>query len=239
MVVRRLDDLSFDQLAKFDSVQALHIAMYGNMSTNEAWFITGEVSKLKNEVVTLKSKHDVLRVRSVEGSFQRCRGFEEKKSTFLSTEDSLRDEIDRISLVKDSLPSAVKKLMASNHFSLAMADLEQKAMMFGMAHALNDVLGLGDSWKLEDIKDYDPGGMDRLRLKIKNEEDQDLTEEAALLEQQMVCPRPFACIGEDGRREVNGMMDNVDTVVERIGCMVGNVLVRVSDYWREKTVAKV
>ncbi|GJU86827.1 hypothetical protein Tco_1294373, partial [Tanacetum coccineum] len=66
--------------------------------------------------------------------------------------------LERISLVKDSLPSAVKKLMASNHFSLAMADLEQKAMMFGMAHALNDVLGLGDSWKLEDIKDYDPGG---------------------------------------------------------------------------------
>ncbi|GJU80335.1 hypothetical protein Tco_1282700 [Tanacetum coccineum] len=161
-VVRRLDGLSFDQLAKFDSVQALHLAMYGNMLTNEARFIADDLLKARKNhdlegsqlVKDLKScgtrmsqELDLLREVS------RCRGFEEKKSTFLSTEASLRDEVEtlstnlesahleRISLVKDSLPSAVKKLMASNHFSLAMADLEQKAMMFGMEYALNDVLG--------------------------------------------------------------------------------------------------
>nr|GEU78153.1 retrotransposon protein, putative, Ty1-copia subclass [Tanacetum cinerariifolium] len=123
---------------------------------------------------TIIQHQDVLKVGYVEGSFQVSEDSwksleEEKESTFLSLEANLRDEVETLStklksvhlervslLVKGFLPSIVKKLMASNHFSLLMADLEQKAMMFGSAKALNDVLGFGDSWKLEDIKDYDP-----------------------------------------------------------------------------------
>nr|GEW36182.1 curculin-like (mannose-binding) lectin family protein / PAN domain-containing protein [Tanacetum cinerariifolium] len=148
-VDRRLDGLSFDELANFDDVQALRLAM------------------------SETACQDVLKVGYVEGSFQVSEDSwkaleEEKESTFLSMEANLRDEVETLStklksvhlervslLVKDFLPSNAKKLMASNHFSLLMADLEQKAMMFGSAKALNDVLGFGDSWKLEDIKDYE------------------------------------------------------------------------------------
>lgn len=54
------------------------------------------------------------------------------------------------------LPLAIKKLHGSEHFNYALADLQRKVILLGRAQALNDVLGLGDSWSLADIKDYEP-----------------------------------------------------------------------------------
>ncbi|GJU80334.1 DOG1-like protein 4 [Tanacetum coccineum] len=78
--------------------------------------------------------------------------------------------------------------------------------------------------------------MDRLTAKIKNEEGK-ITERLALLEQQMVSP-PMLALARMGGREVNGMMDNVDTVVDRLADGM-ECLVACADYLREKTVAKV
>ncbi|GKC19215.1 DOG1-like protein 4, partial [Tanacetum coccineum] len=71
---------------------------------------------------------------------------------------------------------------------------------------------------------------------IKNEEGK-ITERLALLEQQMVSP-PMLALARMGGREVNGMTDNVDTVVDRLADDM-ECLVACADYLREKTMAKV
>ncbi|GKF36738.1 hypothetical protein Tco_0113496, partial [Tanacetum coccineum] len=87
--------------------------------------------------------------------------FEEKEVVYLSTEASLRSEIDVLNhkiklanqeqslLVRYFFPHAVERLLSSDLFSFVLADLQEKAMLVEVASS-------GVDLELEDMKDFDP-----------------------------------------------------------------------------------
>ncbi|GKD50432.1 hypothetical protein Tco_1279408 [Tanacetum coccineum] len=80
--------------------------------------------------------------------------FEEKEVVYLSTEASLRSEIDVLNhkiklanqeqslLVRYFFPHAVERLLSSDLFSFVLADLQEKAMLVGRSQALRGVIGI-------------------------------------------------------------------------------------------------
>ncbi|GJX23622.1 hypothetical protein Tco_0228067 [Tanacetum coccineum] len=65
-------------------------------------------------------------------------------------------DLEQAELIRNALPLAVKKLTTSDQFNQAMGDLQQKAMILGRVQDLDEVHGLGASWELKYIADYDP-----------------------------------------------------------------------------------
>nr|GEU38961.1 hypothetical protein [Tanacetum cinerariifolium] len=63
-------------------------------------------------------------------------------------------DLEKVELMKDLLPLAVKKLFESGHSNHALGDLQQKEINFGRSQALDEVHGLGDSWYFKDVQDY-------------------------------------------------------------------------------------
>nr|GEX99233.1 hypothetical protein [Tanacetum cinerariifolium] len=103
-----------------------------------------ELVVLRDVARSLEDSHKVLAkeverlhpfVEEVEWLHQKFRSFEKEKDTFLSTKASLCNKVDALSsrlkvvdlewvgLVKEFFPLVVKKLMASDHFNLVMADM--------------------------------------------------------------------------------------------------------------------
>ncbi|XP_076940580.1 protein ZW2-like [Bidens hawaiensis] len=78
--------------------------------------------------------------------------------------------------------------------------------------------------------------LDTLTMETKHEERM-LTERLAALEQQLTAP-PVLALARTGGKEVNGMVNEVDTVIDRMAEEM-EVLVECADYLREKTVSKV
>ncbi|KAK1421342.1 hypothetical protein QVD17_23594 [Tagetes erecta] len=78
--------------------------------------------------------------------------------------------------------------------------------------------------------------LERLSVEVKDKE-RDITTRLAELEEQVVAP-PMLALARMGGKEVNGMMNEVDTAVDRIAASM-EVLVASADYLREKTVTKV
>lgn len=78
--------------------------------------------------------------------------------------------------------------------------------------------------------------MASLTVEIKNEE-KEIAERVMRLEQQVVAP-PMLALARMGGRELNGMVLDADTAVERLAADM-EVLVGRADYLRVKTVAKV
>nr|GEZ27166.1 hypothetical protein [Tanacetum cinerariifolium] len=129
-----------------------------------------EISKLednlskdrKNKMWRLKGLKP--HVKETERLEQRCRDLESKRDFLLKEAEKVVDlslklkatDLEKIELVKDLLPLAVKRLFESEHFNHALGDLQQKAITFGRSQALDEVHGLGDSWDFKDVEDYPP-----------------------------------------------------------------------------------
>ncbi|KAI3809149.1 hypothetical protein L1987_25119 [Smallanthus sonchifolius] len=87
--------------------------------------------------------------------------------------------------------------------------------------------------------EFSPNQAERLERVIsdtKNEE-REITERLSSLEQQVVA-LPILALARMGGKEVNGMVNDADTVVDRLAEDM-EVLVLCADYLREKTVARV
>nr|GEV99142.1 hypothetical protein [Tanacetum cinerariifolium] len=163
----KLNALSFDDLADVYDVHALHLAMVGNMLTNESRIVPWDLFKLKDDFVSLRNSQVVKDLRAkgkrlseelfvfkdVAKSSKDSRKVLAKEVERLRpivSEASLRGEIkaltdrlkvvdlERIELVKDFIPLAVRKLMASDQFNWEMGRLQQKAMIFGKAKKIFD-----------------------------------------------------------------------------------------------------
>lgn len=78
--------------------------------------------------------------------------------------------------------------------------------------------------------------LDRLSVEVKDKE-RDITARLAELEEQVVAP-PMLALARMGGKEVNGMVNEVDTAVDRLAAEM-EVLVACADYLREKTVVTV
>ncbi|KAI3519762.1 hypothetical protein L1887_08978 [Cichorium endivia] len=78
--------------------------------------------------------------------------------------------------------------------------------------------------------------MENLMMETKNDESV-IAERLARLEQEVMAPSMLA-LARMGGREVNGMVNEADTAVERLAGHM-EFLVKCADYLREKTVAKV
>ncbi|GJS11356.1 hypothetical protein Tco_0368152 [Tanacetum coccineum] len=129
-VQRRLDGLTFKELDEFYDVQAFRLAMTSNMDSEGSQL----VKDLRADGVRMLRDLDLL--KSVARSSEDSR--KEKEATLLATEASLCDEL-------DALPAKLK-----------LVKLERNIMVTKFLPLfLNDVLGLENSWKLEDIKDYE------------------------------------------------------------------------------------
>nr|GEY58932.1 hypothetical protein [Tanacetum cinerariifolium] len=129
-----------------------------------------EISKLednlskdrKNKMWRLKGLKP--HVKETERLEQRCRDLESKRDFLLKEAEKVVDlslklkaaDLEKIELVKDLLPLAVKRLFESEHFNHALGDLQQKPITFGRSQALDEVHGLGDSWDFKDVQDYPP-----------------------------------------------------------------------------------
>ncbi|GJY99016.1 hypothetical protein Tco_0516446 [Tanacetum coccineum] len=61
-----------------------------------------------------------------------------------------------VAAVRDFLPHAVERLLSSDHYSYAFADLQEKAMLVGRSQALMEVASSSISVELVDMKDFDP-----------------------------------------------------------------------------------
>ncbi|GKD78018.1 hypothetical protein Tco_1340639 [Tanacetum coccineum] len=131
-------------------------------------------AKLKNDLVSLKSKkslleHEMLKLedhlakgqrnQDVEGS-QVVKDLRFENDQILEEVSMLRNvaasaaSLENAKFVRDFLPSVVKKLFESEHFNQALGDLQQKAITYGRSQALQEVHGLGDSWDFKDVQDY-------------------------------------------------------------------------------------
>ncbi|GJY93286.1 hypothetical protein Tco_0509068 [Tanacetum coccineum] len=113
--------------------------MTGKMLTNKSRIMARDFSKIKDESTRLPKELVLLRdvARSSEDS-QKFLAKEVERLHPFAEEASLRNKFDALScrlkvvdlewvgLVKEFFPLFVKKLMASDHFNLAMADLSKK-----------------------------------------------------------------------------------------------------------------
>ncbi|GJZ32634.1 hypothetical protein Tco_0578070 [Tanacetum coccineum] len=146
-----------------DSLGSL-MAVVGNMLTNESRILSQGHAKLKNDLVSLKSKkslleHEMSKVEgtvaaSVEESHKRLLGELSGLQPRLEEADRLkqRSSVEKTKFVKDFLHYVVKKLFESEHFKSLIGDLQQKAITYGRLQALDKVHGLGDSWDFKDGK---------------------------------------------------------------------------------------
>ncbi|GJT80288.1 hypothetical protein Tco_1054630 [Tanacetum coccineum] len=171
-----LDSLSLDDLANVYDIHALPLSLFGNMLMNECRVVSHAYSKLKDDVVDASVENsrkmlsgELARLLSSANEAERlgqiCRDLEAKRDFLLlneseeivalSTKLNIVD-LERIELVRDHLPLAVKKLFASKHFNRALGDLQQKASTYGRSQALDEVHGLGDSLDFKDVEDYHP-----------------------------------------------------------------------------------
>nr|GEW95402.1 putative retrotransposon protein [Tanacetum cinerariifolium] len=138
---RHLDGLTLNELANFHDVSALRFAMSNNMLNREAWSFSGEVSRLHDEVVTLRNQRldSVIVISKLEAKLlgvevespkriieddtkslhSRCRKFEENKVLLLATEASLKAELE---VFKEKLD------FANEDRSLMVTDLLPRAI---------------------------------------------------------------------------------------------------------------
>ncbi|GJX45141.1 hypothetical protein Tco_0261817 [Tanacetum coccineum] len=185
VVVRNLDDLSFDELANVYEIHASHAAMVGNMLANESRILSKEHTHLKNDIISLKNKNGGLRheVSKLEDSLSKAQNNQDVEGSQVvknlrsenarvseellllmevaaSAEDSrkiLFEELDRESLL--SKESNLREEVEALSSKLKIVDLERaelKATTFGWTQAPNEVHGLGSSWDFKDIEDYNP-----------------------------------------------------------------------------------
>ncbi|GJX01848.1 hypothetical protein Tco_0185761 [Tanacetum coccineum] len=122
--------LSFDELVDVFDVYALQMAVVGNMLTNESRILSQGHAKLKNYLVSLKSKKSLLE-------------HEMSKLDDLLTRAQRNQDVEGSQVVKD---------LRSKNAQI----LKEKAITYGRSQALDDVHGLGDSWDFKDVQDYHP-----------------------------------------------------------------------------------
>nr|GFA77175.1 hypothetical protein [Tanacetum cinerariifolium] len=96
---------------------------------------------------------------------------ESSNKIFESDTESLREKLDLANedcslTVTDLLPHVVKKLILSDTFSALFAFLQKKAMLVSMAHAFEEVVGMGINLQLRGVKDYDPDSAESANLGV-------------------------------------------------------------------------
>ncbi|GKF61750.1 hypothetical protein Tco_0181804, partial [Tanacetum coccineum] len=158
--------LCLDDLDNTFDVHALSLAVVGNMQTNESQVVSRDYSKLKddfnqdvdnNQVVKdLRSENarnldelSMLWAVAASAKDSRHKLSEELDGLHLSVKEVA--DLERVELVRDLLPLAIKNLFASEHFNHALGDLQQKAISYGRSQALDEVHDLGDSWDFKDV----------------------------------------------------------------------------------------
>ncbi|GJZ85872.1 hypothetical protein Tco_0651211 [Tanacetum coccineum] len=140
---QKLNALSLDDLANVYNVQALYLAMAGNKLTNEYRIISRDLSKLKDDFVLLKSKNGSLEheISKLENNLLKARNDQDLEGSQLVKDlrsegvrlhgevESLTNrlnlaDLERVELIRNVLPLAVKKLTPSDQFNQAMGDLQ-------------------------------------------------------------------------------------------------------------------
>nr|GEW88301.1 hypothetical protein [Tanacetum cinerariifolium] len=154
----KLGFLTFDDLVNVYDVHALQMALVGNMLTNESRIISYDHTKIKDNFVSLKSRNNLLeheisklednlskarknKILSKE-TFSKLKGLKPHAEKVVDLSLKLKAaDLEKIELVKDLLPLAVKRLFESEHFNHALGDLQQKAITFGRSQELDEVHG--------------------------------------------------------------------------------------------------
>ncbi|GJY71991.1 hypothetical protein Tco_0475694 [Tanacetum coccineum] len=165
----KLGFLSFDKLVDVFDVHALQTTVVGNMLTNESCFLCQGHAKLKNDLVSLKSKKSLLeheiskledrlakaqRNQDVEGS-QVVKDLRSENARILKEVSMLRG----VAASAEESRKEISEELSGLRPHLEEADcLKQPSLsrIFFSTVALDEVHGLGDSWNFKVVKDYHP-----------------------------------------------------------------------------------
>ncbi|GJV66490.1 hypothetical protein Tco_1481999 [Tanacetum coccineum] len=181
-----LDGLTSNELANFHDVSALRFAMSNNMLNREARSLSGEVSRLRDKVVTLRNQRVDFAIMisrlddMLLGVKGRSSAREDTVVRDLTAENKklVRDiaslcELSRLvespkKIIEDdtkSLCSRCRKFKENEVLLLATkaslkADLEEKDVLVSRGQALREVADMGIVLRLEDMRDYEPDAED-------------------------------------------------------------------------------
>ncbi|GJU18131.1 hypothetical protein Tco_1146097 [Tanacetum coccineum] len=154
---RKLDSMSLDNLVNVYDIHALHLAVVGNMLTNESSVVSRDYSKLKDDFVSLRSKNVLLEheMSKLEDSHSKARKNQDVEGSQVVKDLRLRPsvkEVERLGQRCQDL-EAEKESLLSKESSLReeVAPLSSKLKI-----ALDKVHGLGSSWDFKDVRDYNP-----------------------------------------------------------------------------------